>query len=55
MLYVEDDCSDAIAGDCGALTAEVKLSKGLASGGDIKLEIGGRRVIVVDREGSEGG
>lgn len=29
------------------MTAEEKLSSGLVSGGDIKLEIGGSRVIVV--------
>lgn len=34
-------------GDCDDLMAEVKLSMGFASGGDIRLEIGGSRVIVV--------
>lgn len=35
-------------GDCDDLMAEVKESMDLASGGDIRLEIGGSRVIVIE-------
>lgn len=48
LLSAEYDVfENAIDGDNDAVTAEEKLSSGLVSGGDIKLEIGGRRVIVV--------
>lgn len=45
LLPAGYDISCAVDGDCEALTAEMKLSIGLGSGGDIKLEIGGSRVI----------
>ena len=45
LLPTEYDDSCTTDGDFDALTAEAKLSIGLVSGGDIKLEIGGSRVI----------
>lgn len=47
LLSGENGCFCDTDGDWDARTAELKLSIGFASGGDIKLEIGGRRVIVV--------
>lgn len=46
LLPAEYDDSSIADGDGEALVPETKLSIGLASGGDIKLEIGGSRVIV---------
>ena len=45
LLSVGYDCWCAGDGDCCPPMAEVKQSMGLASGGDIRLENGGRRVI----------
>ena len=45
LLSAEYEGSCAVDGDCEALAGDMKLSMALGSGGDIKLEIGGSRVI----------
>lgn len=45
LLPAVYDVSCIVDGDCKAFAAELKLSMGLGSGGDIKLEMGGSRVI----------
>lgn len=48
LLSAEKDGLTTAPGDCNGWTVELKLSRGLASGGDIRLEMGGRRVMVVN-------